>query len=70
MAKTSQVPRFVRLATAEKVSHFMAENTTQQHGPGETRKAPSQSPWTLLYWLLGTSVHKIAYFTFSFSLFA
>jgi deazaflavin-dependent oxidoreductase (nitroreductase family) len=46
-AKTSQVPRFVRLATAEKVSHFMAENTTQQHGPGETRKAPSQSPWTL-----------------------
>jgi len=34
-------------ASAEKVSHLMAENTTQQHGPGETRKAPSQSPWTL-----------------------
>ena len=25
----------------------MAENTTQQHGPGGTRKTPSQSPWTL-----------------------
>ena len=34
-------------ATAEKVSYFMAKNTTQQHGAGETRKAPSQSPWLL-----------------------
>jgi deazaflavin-dependent oxidoreductase (nitroreductase family) len=32
--------------TAEKVSHIMRENTTQQYGPGEARKAPSQNPWT------------------------
>ncbi len=47
MAKTSQVPSFVRLATAGKVSRFMAENTAQQPGSGETRKTPSQSLWTL-----------------------
>jgi deazaflavin-dependent oxidoreductase (nitroreductase family) len=33
--------------SAEKVSYLMTEDTTQRHGAGSTRKAPSQSLWTL-----------------------